>query len=87
MGVDLSSYNCHKLEKSELYSDYPKDNLHYVIDALQKGLKPHSKRRLETLNMKNSGIQKDQRPFGRRMLQVARQLKIVKPTKKVPLCS
>jgi hypothetical protein len=42
MGVDLRLAQCHKLHPDPLYSNYSKDQLHYVIEAVQKGRKTHT---------------------------------------------
>lgn len=54
-GVDLSGYQCYELKQSDpVYKDYGKSNLHYAINAMQKGLKPPTKIGLRRLNKKRA---------------------------------
>lgn len=42
LGVDIKDYNCQKLAPNPIYSNYQKEQLHFPIGAIQKGLKPHT---------------------------------------------
>jgi len=42
LGVDLTPYSVHKLIPDPIFSNYTKENLHFPIGAVQKGLKPHT---------------------------------------------
>jgi hypothetical protein len=52
-GVDLTDLQCHKLHNSVIYSKYSKDELHYVVDAVQKGREAPTKIGLKRLIKKN----------------------------------
>ncbi len=58
-GINLQAYECHKLIPDPVYSNYNKQQLHFPIGAIQKGLKPHTKigiKRIEKRNMRKSRI-------------------------------
>ncbi len=52
-GVNLADLQCKKLHNSAIYSKYEKDELHYAVDAVQKGRKPPTKIGLKRLIKKN----------------------------------
>jgi|JI61114C2RNA_FD_contig_31_281662_length_598_multi_3_in_0_out_0_1 hypothetical protein len=37
-----------------LYKKYSKNDIHYVVDAIQKGLKPYTENGLKRINRKNA---------------------------------
>lgn len=39
-GIDLSAYQCHVLKPDPVYEKYNSSNVHFAINAMQKGLKP-----------------------------------------------
>jgi hypothetical protein len=55
-GVNLEAYECHKLVPDPIYSNYTKEQLHYPIGAIQKGLKPHTIIGIKRIEKRNSRI-------------------------------
>jgi hypothetical protein len=63
MGVELTGYQCYELKPGPLFDSYREGDLHYAIDAVQKGLKPPTRvglKRMKKRNMKKKQKRKDQ---------------------------
>jgi hypothetical protein len=56
--VDLSGYQCYELKRDAVLDSYDTSNLHYAIDAMQKGLKPPTNIGLKRLGKKNGKTSK-----------------------------
>lgn len=40
LGVDLSAYESYELKDDPIYQKFNSSNIHFAINAMQKGLKP-----------------------------------------------
>jgi hypothetical protein len=51
--VDLTAYQCRKLLPDPVYLKYSRDELHFPIGSIQKGMKPHTKIGIKRITKRN----------------------------------